>query len=188
VSPFISKGTNALTTTLENAFVNYVGTGAEGGISQAIIIPGTTMDGQDFSSYWYSVDWVQINVDVNVANAVINGSNNPINPLYYNQFGIDALQAVIASTMNTGISYGLVNGTVIQTSLDGPTLDANLNAGLYVGMTVVNAVPFVTYSEENPGDYKIGKYGGFSIIYVPQLGFKHIIIDVVVTELIAQVA
>jgi hypothetical protein len=188
VTPFISQGTNSLTTTLENAFVNYVGTGAEGGISQAIIIPGTTMDGNDFSSFWYSVDWVQINADINVANAVINGSNNPVNPLYYDQAGINALQAVIASTMNSGISFGLVNGTVVQTSLDGPTLDANINAGLYVGMTVVNAVPFITYSEENPGDYKIGRYAGFSIIYVPQLGFAHIVIDVIVEELIAQMA
>jgi hypothetical protein len=188
VTPFISQGTNSLTTTIENDFVNLVGTGAEGGISQALITPGTTMDGNDFSSFWYSVDWVQINVDINVANAVINGSNNPINPLYYNQAGINALQAVIASTMNTGISFGLVNGTVVQTALDGPTLDANIDAGLYVGMTVVNAVPFITYSEENPGDYKIGRYAGFSIIYVPQLGFSHIVVDVLVEELIAQMA
>lgn len=169
---------------MKAASVNYIGTGAEGGISNTILLWGATMDGNDFT-YWYSVDWVQINLDLDTANAVINGSNNPINPLYYNQAGIDQLQAVAAGTMSRGITYGLVLGGVTQTTLDGPALDQNLSAGLYADQTVVNAVPFVTYSLENPSDYKIGKYAGFSVVYMPQRGFINIVYDLLVTELIA---
>ena len=185
VTPFPTQGHNALLASLKAANINVIGTGAEGGISNTILLWGTTMDGNDFT-YWYSVDWVQIELDLMTANAVINGSNNPINPLYYNQPGIDTLQAVAASTMTRGVTYGLVLGTVVQTALDGPVLDANIDAGMYADMTVVNAVPFVTYSYENPSDYKIGRYAGFAVVYMPQRGFINIVYNLTVTELIAQ--
>lgn len=185
VTPFPTAGNSALQTILKAANVNVVGTGAEGGISNAIMLWGTTADGNDFT-YWYSVDWVQINIDVNVANAVINGSNNPINPLYYNQQGINVLQAVAADTINSGVSFGLVLGLPVQTALDATTLDTNLNNGVYAGQTVINAIPFLLYSELNPGDYKIGQYAGFAIVYVPARGFIHIVFNVVVTEFVAQ--
>lgn len=185
VTPFPTKGNNALLTTLKNAGVNVVGTGAEGGISNTILLWGMTMDLRDFT-YWYSVDWVQIEVDLEVANAVINGSNNPINPLYYNQPGIDRLQAVAAQVMDNGVTFGLVLGSTVQTSLDGPDLSNALNAGIYEGLTVVNAVPFLRYSEENPGHYKIGEYDGFAIAYVPARGFIHIIFNVNVSDFVAQ--
>jgi len=75
---------------------------------------------------------------------------------------------------------------VVQTSLDGPVLDANIDSGAYTDMTVVNAVPFVTYSLENPTDYKARRYAGMSVVYMPQNGFSHIVYNVAVTELIAQ--
>jgi hypothetical protein len=185
VTPFPTRFQNSLLANLKAAAVNYIGTGAEGGISNAVLFWGTTMDANQFN-YWYSIDWVQINLDLDTANAVINGSNNPINPLYYNQAGIDALQAVAVGTMNRGITYGLVLGQVVATSLDGPVLDYNLDQGIYADKTVVNAVPFVTYSLENPSDYKIGKYAGLGVIYMPQQGFINIVYNVVATQLIAQ--
>ncbi len=109
-------------------------------------------------TYWYSVDWVQINVDMQLANTVINGSNNPINPLYYNQDGIDRLQQVAQGVFNTGVSYGLVNG-----------------------QPVVNVVPFRTYIKNNPNDYGIGRYAGLSAVYTPMRGFVEIIFNVNVT-------
>jgi hypothetical protein len=71
------------------------------------------------------------------------------------------------------------------TTLDGPQLDQNLDQGLYADRTVVNAVPFVIYSEENPSDYKIGRYAGLGVVYMPQGGFINIVYNVVVTQLIA---
>ena len=146
--------------TLKTNHVNYIGTGAEGGISNKIILWGTTADGRDYT-YWYSVDWVQININLDLSNAVINGSNNPINPLYYNQDGINRLQKVAQGTMNSGISFGLV-----------------------LAPATVNAVPFVTYTTDNPSDYAIGKYAGLSVTYTPNRGFIEIIFNVNVTDFI----
>ena len=184
VTPYPTKGNSALLAAFKAGYTNYVGTGAEGGISNAILMWGTTEDGRDFT-YWYSVDWVQINVDLNISNAIINGSNNPINPLYYNQQGINRLQQVAANTLTSGVTFGLVLNPVIQTSLDGNTLSDNIATNTYVGQTVVNAVPFITYSAANPGDFTIGKYSGFSVIYTPNRGFTQIVFNVNVTDFTA---
>lgn len=148
---------SSILSTMKAQNINYVGTGAEGGIANTILVAGVTGDGNDMT-YWYSVDWVQINVDMMLANAVINGSNNPINPLYYNQDGIDRLQQVAQGVFNTGVSYGLVNG-----------------------QTPVNAVPFKTYVKNNPNDYGIGRYAGLSASYTPMRGFVEIIFNINVT-------
>ncbi|EGX5312414.1 hypothetical protein DPK98_24330 [Salmonella enterica subsp. enterica serovar Stanley] len=151
------KGKGSILTTMTKQNINYVDTGAEGGISNTILVKGVTSDGNDMT-YWYSVDWVQINVDMQLANAVINGSNNPINPLYYDQDGIDRLQQVAQAVFNTGVSYGLVNGK-----------------------PVVNAVPFQQYTRTNPNDYGIGRYAGLSAAYTPMRGFTEIIFNINVT-------
>ena len=184
VTPFPQRGLSALNTALQAANVNIIGTGAEGGISSTIVVPGTTLDGNDFT-YWYSVDWVQLTADQQLANTVINGSNNPINPLYYNQNGIDRLQAVLAQVMSNGITFGMVLGPVVQTQLDGPALAANIAAGMYTGQTIVNAVPFLAYSIANPGHYKIGLYQGLSVYYVPARGFRNILVNLVVSQFVA---
>jgi hypothetical protein len=185
VTPYPTPGNSTLLSNLLTANTNYVGSGAEGGISTSILRNGTTRDGQPFD-YWYSVDWVQINVDLDIANAVINGSNNPANPLYYNQDGINRLQDVAAATMAQGISFGMVLGSVVRTNLDQTTFINNFNNGLYDGLAVVNAVPFITYSKANPGDYAIGRYAGFTIIYTPARGFTSIVFNVNVTNFVAQ--
>lgn len=185
VTPFPTRGNAALLTNLKNASINIVGTGAEGGISDAILLWGTTMDANDFT-YWYAVDWMQINLDLNVANAVINGSNNPINPLYYNQDGIDRLQAVAAQTTGSAIAFGLVLGTVKLTQLDPTPFTVALESGSFAAQAVVNAVPFVDYSAQNPSDYKIGRYAGLAIVIIPQRGFIQIVINLNVTTFINQ--
>ncbi|MCU5774723.1 DUF3383 domain-containing protein [Erwiniaceae bacterium BAC15a-03b] len=152
-----SQAKSSLLTTLVKNNINYVGTGAEGGIANTILVKGVTSDGNDMT-YWYSVDWVQINVDRMLANAVINGSNNPINPLYYDQDGIDRLQMVAQGVFNTGIACGLVNG-----------------------LTPVNAVPFKSYVTHHPDDYGTGRYAGLSASYTPMRGFVEIIFNINVT-------
>ncbi|HEJ7884097.1 TPA: hypothetical protein SMI12_001019 [Serratia liquefaciens] len=150
-------GTGPAKVGLTNNKINYVGTGAEGGISNTIAMKGVASDGNDFT-YWYSVDWVQINTHQALANAVINGSNNPINPLYYNQDGISRLQMVAQGVFDTGVTYGLVNG-----------------------QTPVSAIPFKTYVKDNPNDYTIGRYAGLSATYTPMRGFTKIIFNINVT-------
>lgn len=134
--------------------INYIQTGAEGGISNNIFALGVASDGRDFL-YWYCVDWTQINVHLALANAVINGSNNPINPLYYDQDGIDRLQQVAQSTFNSGVSYGLINGT-----------------------PAVTAMTFREYVRLNPKDYAQGRYAGLKCEYTPQRGFIRIVFNI----------
>jgi len=184
VTPYPLKGNNAVLAAILAANVNYVGTGAEGGLSNAVLFNGTTADGNDFT-YWYSIDWVQITVDQAIANAILNGSNNPANPLYYNQDGINRLQAVATSTMNSGVAFGLVLGVPTQTALVPNDLNAAIAAGAFTGITDVNAVPFIPYSQLNPGDYKLGKYAGLTIVYVPARGFKAIVFNVLVSQFVA---
>lgn len=145
---------NSVFAALVAANVNYVQTGAEGGISRNIFALGVSSDGNDFS-YWYSVDWIQINVHLQLANAVINGSNNAINPLYYDQDGIDRLQQTAQGVFNTGTAYGLVNGTA-----------------------TVNAIAFRQYVQINPNDYGQGRYAGLSAEYTPNRGFLKIVFNV----------
>jgi len=158
VTPYPTKGNSALLATFKAAHVNVIGTGSEGGISNAIVLWGTTMDGRDFT-YWYSVDWVQINVDLDLSNEIINGSNNPINPLLYDQNGINRLQARAQETMNRGVTYGLVLPPV-----------------------TVNAIPFGAYNLQNPSDYKVGAYNGLSTTYTPARGFISITFNINVTD------
>jgi hypothetical protein len=184
VTPFQQMGMGATTSNLQTAHVNFVGTGAEGGLSGAIMINGTTMDGNDFLSFWYSTDYVQINLDENLANEVINGSATPVNPLYYNQPGIDRLQNRAADTMTNVIQVGLANGVILLTSLDPAQLNENIDAGLYVGNIVVNAVPFLDYVAENPDDFGNRQYNGITVVTIPNLGFNHLLVNVLVTEIL----
>ena len=154
--------TQALQATYKAAYVNFVATGAEGGISNTILKWGTTADGRDFT-YWYSVDWVQINVQIALANEIINGSNNPIAPLFYNQAGINRLQLRAQSTVNSGIAFGMV-----------------------LAPATVAAVDFQTYTLHNPNDYKVGLYQGLSLTYTPARGFTAITFNINVTDFVQQ--
>jgi hypothetical protein len=161
--------------------INFVTTGAEGGISNTILVPGKNLDGTP-ANVGYSIDWIQINLNTDLANAVINGSNNPISPLYYNQDGINFLQQVAAITADRAIATGLALGRVIVTSLTSSDFARNLSLGLYRGNFVINAVPFSEYTALNPSDYANGLYGGFAASYVPQYGFERIVFNLNVTQ------
>jgi hypothetical protein len=183
VTDYPQPGNTNVIADLEDAFVNYVGTGAEGGLSNKVLYNGTTMDGRDFT-YWYSVDWAQINVAQAVAAAVISGSNTPQNPLYYNQDGIDRLQGVIAATLAQGVSFGLVFGAPVQVAMAPADFVTAVENGDFAGRTAINAQPFPSYSVANPNDYAVGLYTGFQYAYTPNRGFKHIIINMNVTDFV----
>jgi hypothetical protein len=184
VTPYPEPGSGSLFAAWSAAGVNWIGTGAEGGISTAIIANGKTMDTRPFN-YWYAVDWAAINVKLNVANEVINGSNNPQNPLYLDQDGINRVQARGASTLASGVAFGLLLGRVIQTELDAPTFTQQLQIGAFAGQVVINAIPFVPYFTVSPSDYKTGTYNGLSITMTPLRGFEHITINISVSDFVA---
>jgi len=183
VTPYPLPGNNTLLTSLKAAGINVVLTGAEGGLTNTYLYWGTTMDGRDIA-YWYSIDWVQIQSQLALANEVINGSNTPLNPLYYDQPGINRLQAREAGVMSNAITFGLATGTLVQTELDGDGLAAALNSNSFTNQLVVNAVPFVSYATALPGDYRIGKYGGLSVIFIVNRGFTQIVLNIVATDFV----
>lgn len=135
---------------LKANFVNFIDTGAEGGITNTLIKWGTDAVGND-ATYWYAADWVNVQCHLALANAIINGANNPQNPLYYNQQGINRLQQVAQSRVNSGVSFGVVSGT-----------------------PVVTAVPFTTYTANNPSDYPAGIYNGLAVTFTPNRGFTSV--------------
>jgi hypothetical protein len=174
-----------LTATSINSFINgninFIGTGAEGGISNTIFIPGKTLNGTPINVK-YSVDWTQVNINLAISNAVINGSNNTVNPLYYDQNGINTLQQVAATVGNQAIQNGLALGSVITTGLAPSDFIAAVDAGEFAGNFVINAVPFQTYVSANPADFANQIYGGFTVAYTPNYGFETIVFNVLVTQ------
>jgi hypothetical protein len=169
-------------TSFKSSNVNFVATGAEGGISNTMLQWGNMPDGNPWN-YWYSADWTQINLDLNISNTIINGSNTTINPLYYDQQGVNRLQASAVQTMQQAISFGLALGQLIQTQLDPTTFANNVSAGLYVGNVVVNAIPFATWTAANPSTFSEGIYGGMAALYTPARGFEQILFNLNVSNI-----
>jgi hypothetical protein len=176
--------TPTLATQFATANLNYVTTGAEGGISNLMLVNGTQEDGNPLN-YWYSVDYTQIQVNLNISNAVINGSNNPQAPLYYNQEGINTLQSVGVKTGNNIVAVGLAIGPVYQYQMTDAQWTAFLESGQAPIGWLFNAVPFASYVALNPSDYPVGKYQGLSVSYTPQRGFQNIVFNVVVSNFVA---
>ena len=180
VTPFPTQGNAALLQLLNTADINIVSTGAQGGLSDLILIGGNMKDGNPFT-FWYSVDWVQITVPQAITAALI-AARNSTNPIYFNQPGVNAVQQIAVSTMNNGITYGLVLNTVKLTQLDAEDFAEALDADTYAGYTIVNADPFSSYVTENPDDYKAGTYDGISIDYTPLIGFQSITVNISVSQ------
>lgn len=161
--------------------VNFITTGAEGGISNTMLVKGVMLDGTP-ANVKYALDWVQIQLDLYLSNAVINGSNNTLNPLYYNQEGINTLQSVARTVAVRAISSGMALGQVVLTQLDPIVFANNVANGVYAGQFAINAVPFNLYVAQNPSDYSQGIYGGFQATFVPQYGFTQIVFNLNATQ------
>jgi hypothetical protein len=183
VTPFPVQGNDSLLTTLLNANIEVVGTGAEGGLSNTIAYGGNFLDGNAVN-WWWGIDWLNINANLDLSNFVINGSNNPQNPLYLDQDGINSGQGVVASTITSGITFGIIYGTLAQTELSGPAFAINSGNGVYDGQAVVNAVPAATYFAASPSDYKTGQYAGYAVSFTPLRGFDNITINLQATQFV----
>jgi hypothetical protein len=157
VTPYVLTPANQISAGA--AGVNWVSTGAAGGISNALIATGEFMDKNPFN-YWYAIDWLVVQEILALSAAIINGSNSPTNPLYYNQAGINTLQKVAQGVVNRGISFGMI-----------------------LGPATVTAVDFNTYVTENPSDYSTGTYNGLAVTFTPARGFASITINLTATNI-----
>lgn len=139
---------NPKVTEILSNYGNYLGDGAEGGLSNVLLKNGTLMDGSQFS-LWYGVDWFLINVAQALAALIIESANSQP-PLLYNPDGINALQRRAQSVATNAQTIGcLLQGTV-------------------------TAIPFATYVAQFPDDYAAGIYSGLSATIVGQNGFLKI--------------
>ncbi|QIX97457.1 hypothetical protein [Cedecea sp. FDAARGOS_727] len=181
VTEYPAAGNGALLKTLQDNSINYIGTAAEGGLSNKMLVAGHMLDGNPFN-YWYSVAWCAINLELDLANEVINGSNTTVNPLYFEQRGINRLQNRALKTLRSGISYGLILGQVVDTRLTQEVFNEEYEKGTYAGSAVINAVPFASYTGLNPSDYADGKYNGLSAVITPKRGFESITFNLNVTN------
>ena len=182
-TPYPLRGNQSVFQELADANVGWIGTGQQGGVSGNILFQGKMSDG-NFWNFWYSIDWAQINMNQSIANEVINGSATSVNPLYYNQQGINRLQNRAVQTAQQGVAAGLANGQVVATQLPIALFLSNYNSGIYAGQIVINAEPFLPYSQENPNDYGIGRYAGLAAIWIPQNPFLNIFFQLQATSLI----
>ncbi|MDK1204196.1 hypothetical protein [Cronobacter turicensis] len=183
VTEYPPAGNGTLLKTLQDNNINYIGTAAEGGLSNKMLVAGHMLDGMPFN-YWYSVAWCAINLELDLANEIINGSNTNISPLYYDQQGIGRLQRRALKTLRSGISYGLILGQVIDTQLPQEAFNEAFDKGTYAGNAVINAVPFTSYTSLNQSDYADGKYNGLSAVVTPRRGFESITFNLNVTNFV----
>lgn len=181
VTDYPAGGNGTLLKALQDNSINYVGTAAEGGLSNKMLVAGHMLDGNPFN-YWYSVAWCAINIELDLANEVINGSNTTVNPLYFEQRGINRLQNRALKTLRSGISYGLILGQVVDARLTQEAFNEEYEKGTYAGSAVINAVPFASYTSLNPSDYADGKYNGLSAVITPKRGFESITFNLNVTN------
>jgi hypothetical protein len=184
VTPYPTQANGPTLVAFKNNAVNYIQSGAEGGIANTYVYQGVTADGFDYFNWWWTIDWMQININLDLSNAIINGSNNPGAPLYYNQSGISTLQTVLAGTMVSGIQFGMVLGSIVQTAFDPVSLTDAIERGVFAQQCDVNAVPFGVYTTLNPSDYGQGEYDGLSVLFIPARGFVHVLVSVVATNLV----
>ncbi|TGC28035.1 hypothetical protein [Escherichia sp. E1130] len=183
VTEYPPAGNGTLLKTLQDSNINYIGTAAEGGLSNKMLVAGHMLDGNPFN-YWYSVAWCALNLEIDIANEIINGSNTTVNPLYYDQPGIGRLQRRSLKTLRSGISYGLILGQVIDAQLTQTDFNEEYEKGTYAGNAVINAVPFADYTSLNQSDYADGKYNGLSAVVTPRRGFESITFNLNVTNFV----
>jgi hypothetical protein len=145
VTPWPATGYASQIQTVLSAYGNINLVPPQGGITNTCIFKGTTSDGSQ-ASWWYGIDWFQITAVNDMADEVVNGSNQEP-PLLYDQDGINQLVGVAQRDLNTAISYGCaLSGTITSAS-------------------------FSTYTTQNPANYKAGLYQGIGANVVGQNGF-----------------
>lgn len=182
-TPYPPAGNGALLTALNDANISYIAPAAEGGLSNKMLVKGHCLDGKPFG-YWYAIAWTAINLSMDLANEVINGSNTTLNPLYYDQRGIERLQRRGLKTLRSGVSYGLLLGSVVGASYTQDEFIDHLDKGDFAGSVVINAIPFASYTSLNPNDYDEGVYGGLSAVITPRRGFESITFNLNVTNFV----
>lgn len=147
ITPWPEAGHGPLFAELKRNNISFAGTANEGGVEGSILFWGNFSNG-DTMSGWYGADWCSINLELQLANAIIEGSQPGIRPLIYSQEGINRLTARAQQTLESAVTNGCI--------LANYTLDST---------------DFGTYITAQPSDYTTGSYNGLAATVVPVRGF-----------------
>jgi hypothetical protein len=151
----------------QTANVSFIDSAAEGGLTNKMLRGGNFGDARPFS-YWYAIDWAQINSQLVLANEIINGSNNSANPLYYDQNGIERLQKRLVTLLDLGQTLGLID--FIPRNGDNPSLPD------------ITAIPYIQYLRDFPSDVAAGAYNGLAVSFRVKGFFVTITLNLIVTD------
>lgn len=121
-----------------------------GGLDSNMLLGGQYSDGNAIN-LWYGADYASLSATRRLAQIIIEGSNNGVNPLFFDQQGINRLSAGVKQTLNKCIDVGAI-----------------------IGPIDVEAIDFATYALANPDLFKDGIYTGISFTVIPARGFNAI--------------
>lgn len=140
--------TQAMQQSLIQASLNFMSTLA----NNNVLLNGRYADTYPID-YRYQWDLVSFEVENSLQTLILNGVNNPIYIVKYNQDGIDTIRSNIKATLNRMINQGCV--TDFSATLNSAT-------GEMENLGDITAIEFNTYVLANPQDYENEIYGGIS--------------------------
>lgn len=107
----------------------------------------------DAWDYWYQWDLTQLALQQKITQLLINGVNNPVNVIRFDQQGIDIINASVKSTLSEYIQLGCINTYAMALNPANNTL---------VGLNNINTIDFNTYISQYPDKYQNEIYDGIS--------------------------
>ena len=103
--------------------------------------------------YWYQWDLTQLALQQKITQLLINGVNNPVNVIRFDQQGIDIINASVKSTLSEYIQLGCINTYAMALNPANNTL---------IGLNNINTIDFNTYISQYPEKYQNEIYDGIS--------------------------
>lgn len=120
---------------------------------QVVIMNGRQMDGKPWE-YYYNYYHIEFELKKKLSLLILNGVNNPVSALKYDQDGIDTIKANILSVLESEVALGTLTAY-------GKSWDSNTNS--FVGQSEVTAPEFYSYIAANPENYANEIIGGFKM-------------------------
>ena len=138
--------------TLKNQLIRNSVTLIDSLASNTVLLNGRQMDGQPWEYYYY---WYLTKLEVHskITLLLLNGSNNPVAAIGFDQDGIDTIHANIVSKLKELQDLGVV--TSFAQSYDGGT-------GEFTGLGDIVCPNYYEFIVSNPDDYADEKLTGIS--------------------------
>lgn len=135
---------------------------------QVVIMNGRQMDGKPWE-YYYNYYHIEFEIKKKLSLLILNGVNNPVSALKYDQDGIDTIKANILSVLESEVALGTLTAY-------GKSWDSNTNS--FVGQSEITSPEFYSYIAANPENYANEIIGGFKMYLQIGKFVKQIEIDV----------